>query len=75
MILSLTTKTNRLLPISSRLAQSGVYSVYPEGGNGPKVQVYCYMTEIPGCGKGGWTLVMKINGTKVINRDSNEQNI
>ena len=28
-------------------------------------QVYCHMTEIPGCGSGGWTLVMKINGTKV----------
>jgi hypothetical protein len=24
------------------------------------------MTKIPGCGPGGWTLVMKINGDKVI---------
>jgi hypothetical protein len=23
------------------------------------------MTEIPGCGKGGWTLVMKMDGNKV----------
>jgi hypothetical protein len=23
------------------------------------------MTEIPGCGTGGWTLVMKIDGNKV----------
>ena len=30
-----------------------------------KVQVYCHMTDIPGCGGGGWTLVMKINGSKV----------
>ena len=27
--------------------------------------VYCHMTELPGCGSGGWTLVMKIDGTKV----------
>jgi len=53
------------MPILCRLAQSGVYSVFPEGVTGAKVQVYCHMTEIPGCGKGGWTLVMKINGTKV----------
>jgi hypothetical protein len=23
------------------------------------------MTEIPGCGPGGWTLVVKVNGNKV----------
>ena len=28
-------------------------------------QVYCHMTEISGCGTGGWTLVMKIDGNKV----------
>ena len=28
-------------------------------------QVYCHMTEISGCGSGGWTLVMKIDGSKV----------
>ena len=27
--------------------------------------VYCHMTEISGCGPGGWTLVMKIDGSKV----------
>ena len=27
--------------------------------------VYCHMTEISGCGSGGWTLVMKIDGNKV----------
>ena len=26
---------------------------------------YCHMEEISGCGGGGWTLVMKINGAKV----------
>ena len=30
-----------------------------------KYDVYCHMTEIPGCGPGGWTLVMKIDGNKV----------
>ena len=30
-----------------------------------KYPVYCHMTAIPGCGKGGWTLVMKTNGSKV----------
>ena len=27
--------------------------------------VYCHMTEIVGCGGGGWTLVMKLDGNKV----------
>ena len=41
---------------------NGVYNL----GNSPEqYQVYCHMTEIPGCGNGGWTLVMKIDGTKV----------
>ena len=32
-------------------------------------QVYCHMTEISGCGSGGWTLVMKIDGNKVKIKD------
>ena len=28
--------------------------------------VYCHMTEIDGCGGGGWALVMKIDGNLVI---------
>lgn len=27
-------------------------------------EVFCHMTPIPGCGDGGWTLVMKIDGNK-----------
>ena len=27
--------------------------------------VYCHMTELSGCGQGPWTLVLKVNGTKV----------
>ncbi|KAL9980366.1 hypothetical protein ACROYT_G008941 [Oculina patagonica] len=49
---------------TDRLAESGAYSVYPDGANGTKIEVYCHMTIIPGCGEGGWTLVMKIDGTK-----------
>ncbi|XP_028412836.1 uncharacterized skeletal organic matrix protein 5-like [Dendronephthya gigantea] len=30
----------------------------------PPYKVYCHMTDIPGCGVGGWTLVMKLDGTK-----------
>ena len=32
-----------------------------------KVPVYCHMTSIEGCGSGGWTMVMKIDGHKVTN--------
>ena len=33
-----------------------------------KVPVYCHMTKhgLDTCGGGGWTLVMKINGSKVL---------
>ena len=33
-----------------------------------KIPVYCHMTShgLDGCGGGGWTLVMKIDGTKVL---------
>ena len=33
-----------------------------------KVPVYCHMTKhgLDKCGGGGWTLVMKINGSKVL---------
>ena len=32
-----------------------------------KIPVYCYMTgvNLGACGEGGWTLVMKTDGTKV----------
>ena len=33
-----------------------------------KIPVYCHMTSsgIGSCGGGGWTMVMKIDGTKVL---------
>ena len=34
-----------------------------------KIIVYCHLsrTDLGACGAGGWTLVMKIDGTKVMN--------
>lgn len=29
------------------------------------ISVYCHVTSLGPCGDGGWTLVMKINGSKV----------
>ena len=31
-----------------------------------EIQIYCHMTDIPGCGSGGWTLAMKLDGSKVL---------
>ena len=30
-----------------------------------KYKVHCHMAEISGCGNGGWTLVMKVDGYQV----------
>ena len=40
--------------------------------NTGKIPVYCHMTShgIGGCGGGGWTLVMKIDGHKVLNSNA-----
>ena len=51
---------------SHRFASNGNYSVWPDGADGLEENVYCHMTKIPGCDKGGWTLVMKIDGNKVV---------
>ena len=29
------------------------------------IRVYCQMTSLAGCAGGGWTMVMKVNGSKV----------
>ena len=42
---------------------NGVYKL--RKGSLGEYEVYCHMTEISGCGLGGWTLVMKIDGNKV----------
>lgn len=51
-----------------RLATNGNYSIWPNGVEGQKQNVYCQMNRIPGCRDGGWTLVMKIDGKKVMSK-------
>ncbi len=47
-----------------RSLQSGVYTLQVNG-SAHTYPVYCHMHEIPGCGTGGWTLVMKTDGDAV----------
>ena len=47
-----------------RSLTSGNYALQNKDSHA-KYNVYCHMAEIPGCGKGGWTLVMKVDGKKV----------
>ena len=49
------------LSIDKRRTKSQVYMLMLGSRNIP---VYCHMGDF-GCGSGGWTLVMKTNGTKV----------
>ena len=42
---------------------SGVYQISIE--NNQHTHVYCQMTSVSGCYGGGWTLVMKIDGSSV----------
>ncbi|CAB4044410.1 Hypothetical predicted protein [Paramuricea clavata] len=48
----------------SNKAQSGVYKI--SVGNNQVIDVYCQMTSVSGCKGGGWTLVMKIDGSSSI---------
>ena len=48
---------SRSLPNGVHTMQLNIYS--------SPYKVYCHMTDIPGCGGGGWTLVMKVNGNMV----------
>ncbi|KAK3750776.1 hypothetical protein QZH41_015319, partial [Actinostola sp. cb2023] len=44
---------------NDRSARSGVYYIKTK----PTVtKAYCYMENVPGCGGGGWTTIMKTNG-------------
>ena len=47
----------------SRVKKDKAYSIVMDS---REVQVYCHMTDIPGCNGGGWTLVMKLDGSKVL---------
>ena len=46
-----------------RESKSGAY--YLQSEEGGVFHNYCHMQDIVGCGGGGWTLVMKIDGEKV----------
>ncbi|CAB4020141.1 Hypothetical predicted protein [Paramuricea clavata] len=45
-----------------RSLPNGVHTMQLNISSSP-YKVYCHMTDIPGCGGGGWTLVMKVNGS------------
>ena len=49
-------------------SRSGAYYLKTE--QGEVAHTYCHMDVIPGCGRGGWTLVMKIDGNEVGRRNS-----
>ena len=44
-------------------AKDGVYKIKTETTSN-YTRVYCQMTSLAGCAGGGWTMVMKINGSK-----------
>ena len=46
------------------VAQNGIYQIKTDTATG-FTKVHCQMTSLAGCPGGGWTMVMKINGTKV----------
>ena len=46
-----------------RESKNGAYYLSTEEGG--VAHTYCHMENIPSCGGGGWTLVMKIDGAKV----------
>ena len=48
-----------------RSVGNGVYQLRNIDFFKEEYQAYCHMTEMSGCGSGGWTLVMKIDGSKV----------
>ncbi|XP_028396208.1 uncharacterized skeletal organic matrix protein 5-like [Dendronephthya gigantea] len=42
---------------------NGAYTLQLNTSSTP-YEAYCHMTDIPGCGHGGWTLVLKVDGNK-----------
>ena len=55
----------------NRALGNGVYQLkYRDSPD--KYQVHCHMSEIDGCEGKGWTLVMKMDGTKVKNQASHK---
>ena len=48
--------------MNSKSKSAAYYLTTEDGG---VAYTYCHMENIKGCGGGGWTLVMKIDGAKV----------
>ena len=57
-----------------RLKQDGVYRVLANTTSG-YVRTYCHMSGLSGCKEGGWTMVMKIDGSKVSDRQVSSSNL
>jgi hypothetical protein len=55
------------IPLALSSLSNGIYNLEVKDSL-EKYRVYCHMTEIPGCGQGGWTLAMKIDGNRVKRR-------
>ena len=60
---------NRVCITILMLIRCGKNKAYPLKLGSATVPVYCHMTndDLGSCGGGGWTLVMKIDGNKVVN--------
>ncbi len=50
-------------PSKYRNSTNGIYNL-KSSSTGENYDVYCHMTDIPGCGGGGWALVMKLDGIR-----------
>ncbi|XP_028396192.1 uncharacterized skeletal organic matrix protein 5-like [Dendronephthya gigantea] len=49
--------------LKNKSLPDGVHTLH-QNSSSPPYKAYCHMTNIPGCGGGGWTLVMKLDGNK-----------
>ena len=59
------TFTLRSIMVSFSLSTDGAYTIFD--GTANEARVFCDMTgSLTGCGGGGWTLVMRIDGHKVL---------
>lgn len=54
-----------LIYFSAYCSESNSGPYYLKTEEGEVAHTYCHMENIPECGGGGWTLVMKIDGNKV----------
>ena len=60
----------RIFRLSYSNKGSGVYQI--SVGNNKVINVYCQMTSVSSCSGGGWTMVMKIDGSSVSQNEATE---